>query len=125
MRLRGISVFLSSLVLATALLLAQATVAVEPGAVTPEQGKTMIQQNKDMFILDVRNPNEYVVVHYPGALNISVNELEQRLSEVPAGKPVLIHCAKGRRAERGYEILKEKRPEIKELYFIKGDTIFH
>ena len=124
MRSRNIFVLLSSIVFATALLLAQAVMAVEPGPVTPEEAKTMVQQNKDLFILDVRNPNEFVVVHYPGALNIPVNELEQRLSEVPAGKPVLVHCALGKRGERGYEILKEKRPEIKELYYIKGTTIF-
>jgi rhodanese-related sulfurtransferase len=125
MRLRGISAFLSAFVLATALLLAQSVMAIEPGPVTPEDAKTLIQQKKDLVILDVRNPNEYVVAHYPGALNIPVNELEARVSEVPAGKPVLTHCAKGRRAERGYELLKEKRQDIKELYFIKGDPIFN
>ena len=122
MRLRYIPLFLSSIVFATALLFAQAAMA-EP--VTPEEGKRMIQQEKNLLILDVRNPNEFVVVHYPGALNIPVNDLEARFAEVPAGKPVLVHCAKGRRALRGYEILKEKRPDIKALYYINGDTIYN
>jgi rhodanese-related sulfurtransferase len=124
MRLYGISAFLSAFVFAAALLLAQSVMAVEPGPITPEEGKAMIQQKKDLVILDVRNPNEYAAAHYPGALNIPVNDLEARLSEVPAGKPVLLHCAKGIRSERGYNLLKAKRPDIKELYFVKGEPIF-
>jgi rhodanese-related sulfurtransferase len=124
MRIRGISVFISAFVLAATLLLSQSVMAVEPGPVTPEEGKAMVQEKKDLVIIDVRNPNEFVVGHYQGALNIPIKELETRFSEVPAGRPVLVHCAKGKRAERGYEILKEKRVDIKELYFIKGDTIF-
>ena len=130
MRLRDLSVFLSALVLSVALLLAQSamafqsSMAVEPGPVAPTVGKAMTQQQKDLVILDVRNPNEFVTGHYPNALNIPVNELETRFSEVPAGKPVLVHCAKGVRARRAYEMLQEKRPDIKALYFIQGSTIY-
>jgi len=124
MRLRGISAF-PAFVFAAALLLAQSVIAVEPGPITPEEGKTMILQKTELVILDVRNPSEYVAAHYPGTLNIPINDLEARLSEVPDGKPVLVHCAKGVRASRGYEILKAKRPDIKELYFIKGEPIFN
>ena len=125
MHSRNLSVFLSIFVFAAAFLLTQSVMAVEPGPVTPEEGKTLIQQNKNLVILDVRNPNEYVVANYPNALNIPVNELETRLAEVPAGRSVLVHCVMGMRAARGYEILKEKRPDIKELYYIKGNVIFH
>jgi rhodanese-related sulfurtransferase len=124
MRLRDVSVFLSALIIAAAVLLAQGVMAAGQGAITPEEGKAMVQQKKDLVILDVRNPNEYAVVHYPNALLIPVNELETRVSEVPADKPVLVHCGKGMRAQRGYEILKAKRPDIKELYYIQGDVIF-
>ena len=123
MRLRNMSVFLSAFFFAAALLFAQNVMAIEPGQVTPEEGEKIIQQKKDLVIIDVRNPNEYVVKHYPGALNIPVNELEARLSEVPAGKPVLLYCVRGVRAGRSYEILKEKRPDIEELYYIKGEPI--
>ena len=46
MHLRGISVFLAILVLATVLLLGQSVMAIEPGPVTPEEGKALIQQEK-------------------------------------------------------------------------------
>ena len=122
--MHGIPGFFAALVLAVALLLTQGFTAAGPGAVTPEAGKEMIRQQEALVILDVRNPNEYVVVHYPGSLNIPVNELEARIAEVPSGAPVLVHCAKGLRAARAYDILKEHRPDIKELYYIKGDPLF-
>ena len=122
--MRNISVFLSALVFAAILLHAQSVMAIEPGHITPEEGKTLIQQKKDLVILDVRNPNEFVVVHYPNALNIPANELETRLSEIPTGRPVLTHCVRGMRSHRVFEALREKRPDITELYHIKGEPIF-
>jgi rhodanese-related sulfurtransferase len=125
MRWHALSVVLSSLVFAAALLFGQSALAVEPGPITPEEAKTMLQQKKDLVILDVRNPNEHVAAHYPNSLNIPVNDLEARLSDVPTGRPVLVHCGIGKRAARGYGILKVKRPDIKELYFINGAPIFN
>ena len=129
MCLRNISIFSSAFVwaafvLAAVLLFAPSVMAIEQGHITPEEGKELIEQKKGLLILDARNPNEYVTVHYPDALNIPVNELETSLNEVPQGKPVLVHCGLGKRAQRGYEILKEKRPDIKELYYINGEVIF-
>ena len=126
MRFSGKSFLFFSFVFAAALLFAQAVTAVEPGPVTPEEGTAMIKQMGDrLVILDVRNPNEYAAAHYPGAILIPVNELEARASEVPADKPVLVHCAKGVRAQRAYDMLKTKRPDIKELYYIKGVAAYN
>lgn len=93
-------------------------------SITPEQGKAMVQENKDLFILDVRNPNEYVTGHYPGSVNIPVKELEERYNEIPAGRTILVHCAKGVRAERAYNLLQEKRPDLTNMRFIKGAPVF-
>jgi len=125
MRLCSLSVFLSSFTFATALLLAQTVMAIEPGPITPKEAKVLIQQKGDLVILDVRTPSEYVAAHYPNALNIPIDELETRISEVPTGKPVLMHCAIGKRAEYGYGIMKAKRPDIKKLYYIRGEPIFN
>ena len=84
----------------------------------------MIEQNNELVILDVRNPDELAAACYPGAVNIPVKELEARIAEIPAGKPVLIHCARGVRAESAYTLIKEKRANIPEVFFIKGRPIF-
>ena len=124
MRLRNMSIFISVLAFAVVLLFAEGVMAIEPGHITPEEGKELIQQKEDLVIIDMRDPHEYVTGHYPNALNIPVNELYRRLSEVPGDKPILVHCVRGLRSERGYQILIEQRPDITELYHINGAPIF-
>ena len=125
MRLRELCLCLSSTVFALAMLFPHSVAAATGGPITSEEGATMVEQKNDLVILDVRNPNEYVAAHYPDALNIPVHELETRFSEVPAGRPVLVHCFKGKRAQRAYEILRKNRPDIKEIYYINGEVTFN
>ena len=56
------------------------------------------------FLLDVREPWEYLAGHVPGAQLIPLGELEQRVSEVPRDRPVLAICHSGQRslAAAGY-----------------------
>jgi len=125
MRLRNKLVPISILVVAVALLFAQNVMAIETGHITPEEGQALIQQREDLVIVDMRNPHEFVTEHFPNALNIPVNELETRLDEIPSGVPVLVHCIRGMRSKRGYEILREMRPDIEELFHIYGEPIFY
>lgn len=108
----------------SALLAGGAVAKFDAPVLTPEVAKNYIETTPDVVILDVRNPNEYEEAHYKNALNIPVLDLETRLKEVPTGKPVLIHCARGVRAERAFTVLKEKRPDLTELYYIMGTPIF-
>ncbi|WP_119674229.1 rhodanese-like domain-containing protein [Deinococcus sp. RM] len=49
-------------------------------------------------LIDVREPDEYVQGHVPGALNLPLSELQGRETEVPGGA-VLI-CASGNRSSQ-------------------------
>lgn len=44
------------------------------------------------LLLDVRTPEEYRFSHAPGAVNIPLRELPDRLDEVPRGRPVITVC---------------------------------
>lgn len=46
----------------------------------------------DLVILDVRPDAEYAAGHLPGALNIPVDELSDRLGELPPGTEVVAYC---------------------------------
>ncbi|MGD9620640.1 MAG: ArsR/SmtB family transcription factor [Mycolicibacterium sp.] len=46
----------------------------------------------DTVILDVRPGPEYAAGHLPGAVHIPVEELTQRLSELPAGSEIVAYC---------------------------------
>ena len=60
----------------------------------------------DLFLLDVREPDEVIDWSIPGVVNIPVDSLAHRLAEVPATGDVVIICARGARAERGRAILE-------------------
>lgn len=59
-------------------------------------------------ILDVRTPEEFAGNHYPGAMNIPLNELPQRLDEVREMKqPIVAYCRSGNRSGVAVSILKQ------------------
>ena len=53
---------------------------------------------KQLFVLDVRTPQEYADGHVPGAVNVPYDQLASRLAEVPKDKDVVLYCKSGRRA---------------------------
>ncbi len=60
------------------------------------------------LMIDVRSGEEFAKGHLPKALNIPAEEMARRFAEIPAGKPLIIHCSTGTRAEMAFDILKEK-----------------
>ncbi len=87
-------------------------------SISPEQAKEMIGKDKDVYILDVRTEKEYDKVHLKGANLIPIQELNENIQKIPKDKKVIIHCAKGKRSEKAYDILKDKG--LKELYHLEG-----
>lgn len=46
----------------------------------------------DMVVLDVRPEPEYAGGHLPGALHVPLEQLEQRLSELPRNQEIVAYC---------------------------------
>ncbi|MFG2908949.1 ArsR/SmtB family transcription factor [Kitasatospora sp. NPDC048286] len=46
----------------------------------------------EVVVLDVRPAEEYLAGHIPGALSIPVDELAERLDELPADTEVVVYC---------------------------------
>ncbi|EWT04315.1 hydrolase [Intrasporangium chromatireducens Q5-1] len=59
----------------------------------------------DDTVLDVRQAPEFAAAHVPGAVNIELGALTERLEEVPGG-PVLVMCGHGERAMGAASILE-------------------
>lgn len=87
---------------------------------SPQAALQYRAETPNVLVLDVRTPGEYAQGHLDDAVNIPVEELETRLGEVPADRPVLIHCRTGIRAERAYNLIREKKPEVKDMRIVKG-----
>jgi len=67
----------------------------------------------DYLILDIRNVAEYAEgPFFEDSLNIPLPELNQRSGELPAGKPLMVHCLAGYRSAIGSSLLATLRPDL-------------
>jgi hydroxyacylglutathione hydrolase len=57
-------------------------------------------------MLDVRGMNEAVAGHVPGEHHIPLGYLAARVSELPAGVPIAVHCAGGARSPIAVSVLR-------------------
>lgn len=70
----------------------------------------------DQILLDVRNPGELQSVGYlDGAINIPVDQLRQRMEELPKDKEIIIYCQVGLRGNVAYRQLVNNGYRAKNL----------
>ena len=58
------------------------------------------------FLVDVREPDEYVAGHVPGAVLIPMSQLANRLGEIDKSSPVFVICASGKRSSAMTDLLR-------------------
>jgi rhodanese-related sulfurtransferase len=64
---------------------------------------------KDYTIVDIRNDSELKTQKiFEHSIHIPLNELRERINEIPLDKPILVHCAGGYRSAAGSSIIKSK-----------------
>lgn len=72
-------------------------------------------QEAGATLLDVRTPDEYEAGRIPGAVLLPVDELRDRIDELPEGE-LVVHCAVGIRAHIAAQILAAAgRPGVRNL----------
>jgi len=71
-------------------------------------------------VVDVREPEEFVNGHVPGAVNLPQADLATRLNEVPRDRPVFVICQGGLRSLRAAQFLSQCG--ILDVASIKGGT---
>jgi len=86
----------------------------EPGQISIPNFEAALK-SKAITVVDVRGPAEYAEGHFPGAINISLDELPARMDDIPQDKFVVVHCRTGVRGEMAYLLLKEKGFDVKYL----------
>lgn len=77
--------------------------------VNGEEAYKLINEDKELIILDVRSKEEYDNGHIPGAKLLPVQVLSMRIDELDEyiDKPILIYCATGGRSPRAVGTLVE------------------
>ena len=59
------------------------------------------------IVVDVRSEAEHAGGHIAGALNIPLTHLDERVGEIPAGRPVAVHCEGGYRSAIAASLLQK------------------
>lgn len=67
------------------------------------------------LIVDVRTPTEYSAGHVPNAINIPVDDLRDRMAEVPLDQPVVVYCQVGMRGYLATRILLQSHRQVRNL----------
>ena len=77
------------------------------GKMTPVYWREMQQVDPaTTLMLDVRTADEFALGSLPGAVNVPLDDLRDRLSELPADRPVIVFCGVGMRGYLASNILK-------------------
>jgi rhodanese-related sulfurtransferase len=83
---------------------------------------SFLAHSDDYTIVDIRNTSEHEAgMLFTNALPIPLPELRERLAEIPAGKPVVVHCAAGYRSAAGQSIVAAARPDL--IVYDLGEAI--
>lgn len=86
------------------------------GDATPIHFDEIDSLTNGQVLLDVRNPGELNSVGYiEGAINIPVDELRQRMDELPKDKEIVIYCQVGLRGNVAYRQLVNRGYKAKNL----------
>jgi adenylyltransferase/sulfurtransferase len=77
--------------------------------ITVQELKQKLDQPSPKFILiDVREPQEWDIVHLDTAILKPLSTFEQNYQDIPTNKPVYIHCKVGGRSRMAVEFLQTK-----------------
>jgi rhodanese-related sulfurtransferase len=69
-------------------------IATQPEQLVPNDRETLMKMARrgEVVVLDVRPTDEYLAAHLPFARSIPLDELRQRLAELPRDRPVVAYC---------------------------------
>lgn len=114
--------FIKSTLLLVLSLCAFASFAEQTPTITQQELITSLSiPETKTIVLDVRTPEEFAQGHIKGAINISHDQIEKKLSKIIAFKDqtVVVHCRSGRRAVSAEDALR--KAGFSDLRHLVGD----
>jgi adenylyltransferase/sulfurtransferase len=74
--------------------------------ITPVELKRRLDAGDDLFILDVREPNEYQINRIPGSTLIPLGEVPRRHQELDRDREIVVMCKMGGRSAQAADYLR-------------------
>jgi rhodanese-related sulfurtransferase len=75
--------------------------------VQPDELRSRLERGDPIFMLDVREPDEVAQWAFPGALNIPLGQLGERVDELPQDGTIVVLCHSGMRSASACDALNE------------------
>jgi molybdopterin/thiamine biosynthesis adenylyltransferase/rhodanese-related sulfurtransferase len=87
----------------------EAQQAAAGSTISARQLKGMLDSDEDIFLVDVREPNEYEIVSIPGSVLIPKGEFLSgaALERLPQDRRIVLHCKSGARSAECLAIVKD------------------
>jgi rhodanese-related sulfurtransferase len=96
----------------------QTTTATQQRISPAQYQADFVKPSKPHVLVDVRTPEEFASGHVPGAINISLQSLPQRMQELPKDQPIVLYCRSGNRSHTATQLLA--RAGYTNLYDLGG-----
>lgn len=97
----------------------------EEGSIDLATFERLVKENPErLHIVDVRDADEFAKGGLKTAVNIPVDKLEERIKELPSDKPVVFVCGTGARSGESYYMVKDLRPELKDVFYVEAEMTF-
>jgi len=95
------------------------------GAIDLDRFASILANNPESILLvDVRDPDEFKKGSFKTAVNIPVENLEKKINDLPADKPVVFVCTTGARSGEAFYMTKDLRSSLKEVYYVEAGITF-
>jgi adenylyltransferase/sulfurtransferase len=75
---------------------------------TVEELKQRLDRGEAIFILDVRNPEEFNICRIPGSTLLPLPALPQRFGELDRNREMVVHCKSGMRSQKAIQFLQQQ-----------------
>jgi rhodanese-related sulfurtransferase len=86
--------------------------------------KIVNEKPESVMLIDVRDADEYATGSFKTAVNIPVDQLEDKIKTLPTDKPVVFVCGTGARSGESFYMVQDLRPEMKNVYYLEGYLTF-
>lgn len=99
------------------------------GAISPEQALEYMKRTENLLVIDVASRSSFEAQHFIGAINIPLADLSEEEAKamylsLPGGRPVLLHCRRGRTVLSAYPVWKDLRTDIPAVAYIDAAPLF-
>ena len=97
----------------------------EEGSIDRDTFIKIVEKNPEtIMLIDVRDADEFKNGSFKTAVNIPVDNLEDKIKTLPTDKPIVFVCGTGARSGESFYMVQDLRPEMKNVYYLEGELTF-